>query len=71
MVGIAEILTTHQFNSAHDLESTLHRYVWLYNPHLPQKALGHRIPMKAMKLRYAQRLDLFVKQPRNRPGPDR
>ena len=38
---IAEVLATRRYDSAQDLETTLLRYVWLYNHHLPQKALGH------------------------------
>jgi transposase InsO family protein len=36
---IADLLRTHPFRSSEDLEQTLHRYVTLYNHHLPQKAL--------------------------------
>ena len=36
-------------NSAEGLEKTLHRFVWLYNHHLPQKALGHEAPVQALK----------------------
>jgi len=32
----AEVLATRRYDSAQDLETTLLRYVWLYNPHLPQ-----------------------------------
>jgi transposase InsO family protein len=67
---IAEVLATHRFNSAQDLETTLLRYVWLYNHHLPQKALGHSTPIDAMKKWYAENPDLFMAKPRNRPGPD-
>ncbi|WP_424859328.1 IS481 family transposase [Tepidimonas sp. HKU77] len=67
---IAEVLATHHFNSAEDLETTLTRYVWLYNHHLPQKAIGHITPLEALKKWYAQRPDLFIFKPRNRPGPD-
>jgi transposase InsO family protein len=67
---IADILKTHRFVSGQDLETTLTRYVWLYNHHLPQKALGHRAPMQAMKQWYADKPELFNKSPRNRPGPD-
>lgn len=67
---IAEVLATHHFNSAEDLETTLMRYVWLYNHHLPQKALGHLTPIEAMKKWYAEKPDLFITKPRNRPGPD-
>lgn len=68
---IAEVLATHRFNSAEDLETTLLRYVWLYNHHLPQKALGHSTPFDAMKKWYADRPDLFITIPRNRPAPDK
>lgn len=67
---IAEVLATRRYDSAQDLENTLLRYVWIYNHHLPQKALGHRCPMDAMKQWYAEKPDLFTKQPRNHPGPD-
>jgi len=67
---IAEVLATRRYDSAQDLETTLLRYVWLYNHHLPQKALGHRCPMDAMKQWYAEKPHLFTKIPRNRPGPD-
>ncbi len=51
---IAEVLATHRFNSAQDLETTLLRYAWLYNHHLPQQALGHVTPIEAMKKRYSR-----------------
>ncbi|TXK26216.1 transposase [Ottowia sp. GY511] len=38
---LSQVLRPHHFNGAEDLEKTLHRFVWLYNHHLPQKALGH------------------------------
>ena len=67
---IAEILRTHHFVSGQDLEATLLRYAWLYNHHLPQKAIEHQPPMEAMKQWYAKQPDLFIKQPRNHRGPD-
>jgi transposase InsO family protein len=67
---IAEVLATRRYDSAQDLETTLLRYVWLYNHQLPQKALGHQCPMAALKQWYADKPDLFAKPPRNRPGPD-
>lgn len=39
---IADILKTHHFHSAENLQTTLHRYVFLYNNHLPQSALRLR-----------------------------
>jgi len=69
---IAEVLATRRYDSAQDLESTLLRDVWLYNHLLPQKALGHRCPMDAMKQWYeqwyAERPGLFTKRPRKHPG---
>ena len=46
---LSQVLRSHHFNSAEDLEKTLHRFVWLYNHHLPQKALGLRAPVQALK----------------------
>ena len=68
---ISEVLATHRFDSREALEATIHRYVWLYNHHIPQKALGHVPPIEAMKRWYAEKPELFIKVPRNRPGPDR
>ncbi|CUB07476.1 integrase core domain-containing protein, partial [Tepidiphilus thermophilus] len=67
---ISEVLATHRFDSREALEATIHRYVWLYNHHIPQKALGHVPPIEAMKRWYAEKPELFIKVPRNRPGPD-
>ena len=67
---IAEVLATRHYNSAQDLETTLHRYVLIYNEHLPQKALKHQSPMAAMEQWYSKKPDLFVKSPRNRPEPN-
>ena len=66
----AEVLATWCYDSAQDLETTLLHYVWLYNHHLPQTALGHRCPMDAMKQWYAEKPHLFTKIPCNRLGPD-
>ena len=46
---LRQVLRSHHLNSAEDLEKTLHRFVWLYNRHLPQKALGHTAPVQALK----------------------
>ena len=56
---IVEILRTHHFRSGEELETTLLRYAWLYNHHLPQKALGHISPVQAIKHRQASTPDLF------------
>ena len=67
---IAQVLRTHHFQSGEDLEATLHRYVWLYNQHLPQKNLNHQTPLQALKAWRESHPDLFVKAVRNHPGPD-
>ena len=56
----AKVLATRRYDSAQDLETTLLRYVWIYNHHLPQKALGRRCPMDAMKQWYADKSHLFT-----------
>ncbi len=46
---VEEVLQSHHFRSGEELETTLHRYVWLYNQQLPQSALGSKPPLQAMK----------------------
>lgn len=45
-----QALRSVHLNSAEDLEKALHRFVWLYNHHLPQKALGNEAQCKRSKL---------------------
>ena len=68
---ISDILKTHHFRSRLDLEQTLHRYVSLYNQHLPQAALNAKPPIHAMQQWHAQHPELFHRKPYNRPGLDR
>ena len=65
---IADVLKTHRFSSAEDLEQTLLRYVALYNHQLPQSALKSKTPMQAMKEWYKEHPHLFHKRPYDRPG---
>ena len=67
---LAQVLRSHHFNSADDLEKTLHRFVWLYNQHLPQKALTHEAPVQALKRWQSSHPHLFSKGVRNHAGPD-
>ena len=67
---LEQVLRSHHFNSAEDLEKTLYRYVWLYNEHLPQKALNHQTPVQALKRWQKSHPDLFSKTVRNHPGSD-
>ena len=67
---LEQVLRSHHFNSAEDLEKTLYRYVWLYNEHLPQKAMNHQTPVQALKRWQKSHPDLFSKTVRNHPGPE-
>lgn len=67
---LAQVLRTNRFNSAEDLAATLHRYVWLYNEQLPQKALAHVSPLQSLKRWQRSHPQLFSKQVRNHPAPD-
>ena len=60
---IEEVLQSHHFRSGEELETTLHRYVLLYNQQLPQSALASRTPLQAMKDWHKLKLELFRKQP--------
>ena len=59
---VSEVLRTHHFDSKEDLKETLERYCWLYNNHLPQKALGHVSPVDALKVWQKKQPKLFVKK---------
>jgi hypothetical protein len=48
----------------------LHRFVWLYNEHLPQRALDLSTPIRALKKWQSAHPDLFSKRVVNHPGPD-
>ena len=68
---IGDVLQTHRFNCALDMNQTLLRYVELYNHQLHQSALQSRTPIQAMKQWYESHPELFNKRPYNRPGRDR
>ena len=67
---IADILRTHRFNSAEDMNQTLMRYVSLYNHQLPQSALQSKTPIQAAKQWFDTHPHLFRKRPYDRPGCD-
>jgi transposase InsO family protein len=67
---IEEVLQSHHFRSGEELQTTLHRYVWLYNQQLPQSALGGKSPLQAMKDWHELKPQLFRKQPYYLPGCD-
>lgn len=67
---VAEVLKTTTFASARHLETTLQRYLHLYNQQIPQKNLGHVTPLAKLKEYYRTKPALFQKRPINHPGPD-
>ncbi|MEC8918799.1 MAG: hypothetical protein VX796_14455, partial [Pseudomonadota bacterium] len=67
---ISDVLATRRYTSGEDLEQTLKRYAWLYNHHIPQKALHHQSPITAMKEWQTKRPELFTKRVVNHAGPD-
>ncbi len=67
---ISEVLATHRFRSGEQLAETLQRYVNVYNHHLPQRALGHVCPVKALEQWRAKQPELFVSEINNLPGLD-
>lgn len=67
---IEEVLQSHHFRSGEELETALHRYVWLYNQQLPQSALGSKTPLQAMKDWHKLKPELFRKQPYYLTGCD-
>jgi transposase InsO family protein len=67
---IEEVLQSHYFRSGEELETTLHRYVWLYNQQLPQSALGSKTPLQAIKEWHKLKPELFKKKPYYLPGCD-
>jgi len=60
---IEEVLQSHHFRSGEELETTLLRYVWLYNQQLPQSALDCQTPLQAMKKWYSLKSELFKEKP--------
>ena len=67
---ISDILATTRFRSRDDLQTTLERYEKLYNEHLPQRALGHKTPLQAVRSWLKDRPELFVRRPKNQTGLD-
>lgn len=67
---ISDVLATTRFRSREDLQTTLTRYVTLYNEHLPQRALGHKTPAQALQAWRKDRPELFVRKPKNQAGLD-
>jgi len=46
---ISDLVKQTRFASASELETTLVRYLTIYNHHIPQKALGYKTPIQSLK----------------------
>ena len=60
---IEEVLQNHRYHSTEDLETTLHRYLLLYDQQLPLSALGSKTPLQGMKDWHKLKLQLFWNSP--------
>jgi transposase InsO family protein len=67
---VAEVLQTHHFQSTDDLQTTLLNYADLYTHHIPQKALGQRSPVQALKEWQTSHPHLFRKKVYHLTGLD-
>lgn len=68
---INELLQQTRFDSRMDLQTTLANYLKLYNHHIPQRAIGTRTPVQALKEWQRQRPELFVKRVYDQAGLDK
>lgn len=59
---ISELLQQTRFDSRSDLETTLLNYLKLYNHHIPQRAIGSKTPVQALKEWQQKKPELFVKR---------
>jgi len=67
---ISDLVKQTRFASASELETTLERYLKIYNHPIPQKALGYKTPIQALKKWQAEKLELLVKRVYNLAGLD-
>jgi transposase InsO family protein len=67
---ISELLQQTRFDSRADLETTLLNYLKLYNHHIPQRAIGAKTPIQALKEWQQKKPELFVKRVYDQTGLD-
>lgn len=67
---INELLLQTRFDSRADLQTTLANYLKLYNHHIPQRAIGAKTPIQALKEWQQKKPDLFVKRVYDQTGLD-
>ena len=65
---ISELLQQTRFDSRADLETTLLNYLKLYNHHIPQRAIGAKTPIQALKEWQQKKPELFVKRVYDQTG---
>jgi len=68
---IADVLRTHRFDSTASLQTTLKRFVYLYNHHIPQKVYTTKRPSKYSNIGTLKNPPFSKKNPRNHPGSDK
>jgi transposase InsO family protein len=68
---INELLQQTRFDSRADLQATLLNYLKLYNHHIPQRAIGNKTPILALKEWQKKRPELFVKRVHDQAGLDK
>ena len=62
---ISDVLATIRYRSREDLQTTLERFVKLYNDHFPQRALRHKTPVQALRMWRKDCPELFVRKMKN------
>ena len=67
---INELLQQTRFESRADLQTTLLNYLKVYNHHVPQRAIGSKMPILALKDWQQKRPELFVKRVYDQTGLD-
>lgn len=68
---ITSVVQQTRFTSSAELETTLTRYLNIYNNHIPQRALNHLTPIQSLKKWYTINPNLFVKRVYKQAGLDR
>lgn len=67
---ISEVIKQTRFASARELEDTLMNYVYIYNEHIPQRALSHLTPIQSLQKWQKIKPKLFKKSVTNQAGLD-
>jgi transposase InsO family protein len=67
---INELLQQTRFDSGADVKGTLLNYLKLYNHHIPQRAIGTKTPIQALKEWQRSKPELFVKRVYDQTGLD-